>query len=68
MPMTDTKNQESEKLLSRDQLAERWGKSTRTIKRWDEEGRIKALALGPRTIRYRLSDILKFEQAAEVTN
>jgi hypothetical protein len=52
-------------LLTRVELGQRWKKSIRTLKRWEKEGRLNPLTLGPRTIRYRLGDILQFEKESE---
>ena len=64
--MSNTRHDEqSDRLLTRKELAERWSKSVRTLKRWDVAGKLKPLTLGPRTVRYRLSDILAIEADAE---
>jgi Helix-turn-helix domain len=52
-------------LFTRQELAERWRQSTETIKRRERAGRLHALKLG-RSVRYRLSDVLAFEKAAEI--
>jgi hypothetical protein len=51
-------------LFTRRELAERWRQSTETIKRRERAGVLHALKLG-RSVRYRLSDVLAFERAAE---
>ena len=53
-------------LLSRKQLATRWQVSKETIKRREKTGVLPVLKLG-RDARYRLSDVLRLEQEAEVT-
>jgi hypothetical protein len=53
-------------LLSRKQLATRWQVSKETIKRREKDGTLKVLKLG-RDARYRISDVLRLEQEAEVT-
>ena len=53
-------------LLSRKQLATRWQVSKETIKRREKDGVLPVLKLG-RDARYRLSDVLRLEQEAEVT-
>jgi hypothetical protein len=52
-------------MLTRRELASRWRLSTETLKRREHAGLLRALKIG-RGIRYRLSDILAFETAAEV--
>ena len=53
-------------LLTRRQLANRWQVSKETIKRREKAGVLPVLKLG-RDARYRLSDVLRLEQEAEVT-
>jgi hypothetical protein len=55
----------SDPLLTRREVAERWRQSTETVKRREKAGVLNALKLG-RGVRYRLSDVLAFETAAEV--
>ena len=55
---------ENERLLSRRQVATRQGVSTETIKRREREGSLTPLRFNERLIRYRLSDVLAYEQAA----
>lgn len=52
-----------ETLLSRRQLAHRGQVSESTIKRTEKRLKLKAVRLGARTLRYRLTDILAIEQA-----
>ena len=54
------------RLLTRAQLATRWQVSKETIKRREKAGVLPVLKLG-RDARYRLSDVLRLEQEAEVT-
>ena len=56
----------NDRLLSRNELAIRWGVSTKTLKRREAAGELPALALNDRTVRYRLSQILEIERDAEV--
>jgi DNA-binding transcriptional MocR family regulator len=49
-----------EQLLSRRALANRWQVSTETVKRRD--GELKPLRFNSRFLRYRLSDVQKFEE------
>jgi hypothetical protein len=55
----------NDSLLTRRELADRWRQSTETVKRREQAGLLHALKMG-RSIRYRLSDILAFEAAAEI--
>lgn len=56
---------EAETLLTRQDLVQRHKVSIETLKRREKAGLLRALKLG-RCIRYRLSDVLAFEAAAEV--
>ena len=58
-------NQAKEVLISRRQLAARWGTSTETLKRREREGILKSIRFNQRLLRYRLSDIIAIEAAAE---
>lgn len=55
---------ENERLLSRRQVAARQGVSTETIKRRERQGALTPLRFNERLVRYRLSDVLRYEQAA----
>lgn len=50
-------------LISRDQLAKRWGVSKETIKRREREGLLTPLRFNQRLLRYRLDDIIAIEQS-----
>ena len=50
----------NDSLLTRREVADRWRQSTETIKRRERAGLLHALKLG-RSVRYRLSDVLAFE-------
>jgi predicted site-specific integrase-resolvase len=52
----------NEQLLSRKGVAGRWGVSTETVKRREQEGYLKALRFNSRSVRYRLSDVQAFEE------
>ena len=52
---------EDETFLSRQQLGARWGCSGSTIKRREAMGGLTPICLTARTVRYRLSEILKLE-------
>ena len=65
MPNAPTLTDDRDVLFTRRELAERWRQSTETIKRRERAGVLHALKLG-RSVRYRLSDVLAFESAAEI--
>ena len=50
-------------MLSRGELAKRWGVSKETIKRRERDGLIHPIRLSSRLLRYRLIDILRVEEA-----
>jgi hypothetical protein len=52
-------------LISRKKLAERWSLSIETLKRREKAGILTALKMG-RGVRYRLHDVERIEQQAEV--
>ena len=52
-------------LLTRREIANRWRQSTETIKRRERAGLLPSLKLG-RSVRYRLRDVLAFEEAAAI--
>jgi predicted DNA-binding transcriptional regulator AlpA len=52
-------------LLSRRQLAERWGVSKETLKRREKAGRLPFLKLG-KVVRYWLANIEQIEAQAEI--
>jgi hypothetical protein len=51
-----------EVLLSRDQLAERWGCCKETIKRMQQKGELLAIVFSGKNIRYSLADIEQLER------
>jgi len=55
---------QQERFLSRTELGQRWNKSIKTLIRWEKAGKLRPLTLGPRTVRYRLSEILAIEEDA----
>lgn len=59
-------NKAQETLLSRRQLAQRWGVCTETIKRREREELLRAVRFNGRLIRYRLSEIEEIEKGALV--
>ena len=52
-------------LLSREELAERWGLCIETLKRWEKSGKLSFLKIG-KQVRYRLSVIQDIEYGSEV--
>jgi hypothetical protein len=61
----NTTNPAKPTMLSRRHLAERWSISRETLKRREKAGILIPLKLG-RGVRYRLTDIERIEQQAEV--
>jgi len=61
----EKKNSEILHTLSRQKLAVRWQCSTETIKRREKAGILPSLRLGG-LVRYKLADIERIEQQAEV--
>ena len=60
--MTGTTNDDMpERLLSSNDLADRWQVSTRTVKRLVDKGEIHCVRVGSQ-IRFRLADILAYEK------
>ena len=55
-----------EKMLSRADLAERWGVSKETIKRRERDGLLTPLRFNQRLLRYRLSEIEAIEASLEI--
>jgi len=56
--------QPGEVLLSRRQIAERWGVSWMTIKRREQAGELTPVWFNCRRVRYRLDEVLRCEAAA----
>ncbi len=50
-------------LISRDQLAKRWGVSKETIKRREREGLLNPVRFNQRLLRYRMEDIIEVEKS-----
>lgn len=55
---------QSEQLLSRGAVAQRWECCIETIKRRERAGILKPIKFNQRLLRYRLSDIVAIEAAA----
>jgi hypothetical protein len=56
--------QQSEQLLTRRALSQRWSCCVETIKRRERQGLLKAVKFNQRMLRYRLADIEAIEAAA----
>lgn len=56
---------ESDRLLTRSDLALRWGCSLSTIKRYEKKGLLKVIRIGPRLIRFKLDDVLDVERGID---
>lgn len=54
------------KMLSGRELAERWGLSTKTLDRWRNTGDGPPYLKFGRTVRYRMEDVIEFEQRAVI--
>ena len=59
------KGREPERLVTANELAERWGVHRDSVYRIPKE-LLPYLKLGPRTRRYRWADVLEYEQARQV--
>jgi len=57
--------QQGIEFTTRRELAARWLKSIETIKRMEKAGLLPAFKIG-RDVRYRMADILAFEEGAKV--
>ena len=55
---------QTEQLISRKALAQRWSCSTETIKRRTRDGLLHPIRFNARMIRYQLSEIVRVEQEA----
>jgi len=61
----ETKGNETEnRLMSREQIASRWGVSTETVKRRERDDTLKGLHFNKRLVRYRLQDVRSAESQA----
>ncbi len=52
-----------DKLLTAEKLGERWERSKLSVLRDARLGRLPAVRIGARTVRFRLADVLAFEAA-----
>ena len=62
--MRELLHDQTEQLLSRRGLSQRWQVHPETIKRLERAGKLKAIRFNQRLLRYRLSDIIAIETAA----
>ena len=53
-----------EHLISREDLADRWGLTKESIKRMERKGLVQPIKLAPRVVRYNLATIEAYEAAA----
>jgi len=63
-----TDRQDSETLLTHNELAARWKVSRETVKRRARAGIVPDVRFNSRCVRYRLSDIIDVESRALVTH
>lgn len=56
----------NETLFDRQDLMKRWNCSIASIKRYEASGHLKSIRIGPRLVRYRMADILAFEETQGV--
>jgi len=49
-------------VLTTKEVAERLKVSPKTVRRWVDAGKLKVRRMGYRTLRFRLADIVKFEE------
>ena len=64
MPKSQQIDNQTEQLLSRGAVAQRWECCIETIKRRERAGILKPIKFNQRLLRYRLSDIVAIEAAA----
>lgn len=63
--MSEQIHQKSAQLLSRKSLTQRWGCCTQTLKRRERAGVLHPIRFNSRMLRYRLSEVLAIELAAQ---
>ena len=59
---------QSDRLISRKELSDRWNLSIKTLKRREKAGELHPLTLSANTVRYRISEILALEEQAAARN
>lgn len=62
--MANNEPNQSDRLISRKELSERWNLSIKTIKRREKAGELRPLTLSANCVRFRLSEILAIEEDA----
>lgn len=62
--LKSVRGEAGDRLLSRREVADRWNVSTETVKRRSREGAFPTVRFNRRLIRYRLSDVERFEREA----
>ena len=55
---------QTEQMLSRKGVAARWETSVETVKRREKEGLLRVYRFNQRLLRYKLSDVIAYENAA----
>jgi excisionase family DNA binding protein len=65
IPQKSKTSKYNDPLLSREELAERWGLCIETLKRWEKSGKLSFLKIG-KQVRYRLSAVEEIEFGSEV--
>jgi predicted DNA-binding transcriptional regulator AlpA len=55
-------NTSADQILTRRELARHFKVSVSSVKRWEASGRLSPLKIGPRLVRYRLSDVIAFAE------
>lgn len=55
---------QSDRLISRKELSERWNLSVKTLRRREQAGELQPLTLSANCVRYRLSSIIALEESA----
>lgn len=64
--MTDkSSTPDSDRLLTKDELAQRWGVTRRTLEKWQKAGKgPRRIHLGTNRVMYSLADVISFEKQA----
>lgn len=63
--LSTARGAEADRLMGEEEVAQRYGVSPHTVRRWRREGRIRFLKLG-RQVRFRPEDLEEFERSSEV--
>lgn len=60
-----SKTPDSDRLLSKEELAERWGITRRTLEKWQKAGKgPRRTVLGTNRVMYSLAEVIRYEQQA----